>query len=403
MLDQIARSGRKYLVIAMVLLFLASVTLGLSSCGGSPSFSKAIQDKLTSTVEKIMRDEKIPGAIVGIWQKGKGEYVKAFGKARLQNNLPMQTDFLWKIASVTKTFTADVVLQLVSEGKVGLEDKLSKYEWSTGLANRDQITVRMLLNHTSGYPDLENDDPAFQKIRFGDPTKVWTHEEILKWGRTLQPLFPPGQGYHYTNFGYYLLGMIIESATGKTATAEIETRCANKLGLKNTRLADMPAYILSKPHTDGYVMRDQAPPGIELPGKTNVVDAVDWNTTAGWTSAGVDSNLFDLKTWIEAVASGTLLTPAMRAEQLKNPIPMSDMVNTPRYGLGVAITKLPVGELRWHNGATLGYSTFAGSLADNSITIVICMNMMPTANGDSTPATGIFAPLLTTIQGQSTK
>ena len=197
--------------------------------------------------------------------------------------------------------------------------------------------------------------------------------------------------------------MIIESTTGKTATQEIQTLCADKLGLMDTRLADMPAYLLSQPHSDGYCARSGLPPFVNVPGKTNVVDATRWNTTAGWTSAGVDSGLSDLKTWIEAVASGKLLTPAMRAEQLKNPVQMADMVNSPHYGLGVAITKLPSGDMFWHNGATPGYSSFAGNIPDSGVTIVIFMNMMPTADGNSTVATALAAPLLTAIQEQATK
>jgi D-alanyl-D-alanine carboxypeptidase len=397
-----SRGRRKYFVIALALLLAACLTISLSSCG-TPSFSKALQDKLTTTVEKVMQDKKIPGAIVGIWQKDKGQYVKAFGKAALAPGQPMKTDDLWKVASITKTFTAEVVLQLVSQGKLSLDDKLSKFDWSTGIANRDQITVRMLLDHTSGLPDLENDDPAFQKVRYGDPTKVWTHQEILHWARTLQPLSPPGQAYNYTNTGYYLLGMMIESVTGKTAAQEIQTLCADRLSLKNTRLADMPAYLLSRPHSDGYLSRAGLPPGIEVPGKAAVVNALTWNTTAGWTSASVDSGVLDLKTWIEAVASGTLLTPAMHTEQLKDPVQMTDNVNGPHYGLGVAITSTAAGKMFWHNGATLGYSSFAGNLPDSGITIVVFMNMMPTADGDSTVSTAIVAPLLTAIQEQAAK
>jgi len=397
-----AGGGRKYFVIAIALLLLVFLTIGASSCG-TPAFSKATQDTLTATVEKAMRDGKIPGAIVGVWQKGKGQYVKAFGKAAPAANLPMRTDDIWKVASITKTFTADVVLQLAGQGKLSLEDKLSNYTWSVGIANRDSITVRMLLDHTSGLPDLENDNPSFQKVRYGDPTKVWTHAEILRWARTLKPLSAPGTEYHYTNTGYYLLGLIIESTTGKTATQEIQTFCVDKLGLQVTRLADMPAYLLSQPHSDGYLTRTGLPPGIEVPGKANVVNATTWNTTAGWTSAGVDSGLLDLKTWIEAVATGKLLTPAMRAEQLKNPVQMSDNINGPHYGLGVAITKTAAGEMFWHNGATLGYSSFAGNIPQSGITIVVFMNMMPTAAGDSTAATNMVAPILTAIPGQATK
>jgi D-alanyl-D-alanine carboxypeptidase len=396
------RSTRKYLSVLVALLLAVLVALSSSSCG-TPSFSKSVQDKLTATVEKALKTEKVPGAIVGIWQNGKGEYVKAFENAAVAPVRAMQSDFLWKVASITKTFTANVILQLAGQGKLSLEDKLSKYDWSVGIANRDQITVRMLLNHTSGIPDLENDDPAFQKVRYSDPTKVWTHQEILKWARTLKPLAPPGTAYNYSNTGYYLLGLMIESTTGKTAAQEIQTLCADKLGLANTRLADMPAYLLSQPHSDGYVARSGLPPGIEVPGKTNVVNATRWNTTAGWTSAGVDSGVTDLKTWIEAVASGKLLTPAMKAEQLKNPVKMADIAKSPHYGLGVAITELPSGDMFWHNGATLGYSSFAGNIPKAGITIVVFTNTMPTASGESTLSTSLVAPLLTIIQEPATR
>jgi len=397
-----SRGWRNYLVVLLVLLLAAFMAVGLSSCG-TPSFSQSTQDKLTAIVEKTLKTEGIPGAIVGIWQNGKGQYVKAFGKASVVPDLAMQSTFLWKVASISKTFTANVVLQLAGQGKLSLEDKLSKYDWSVGIVNRDQITVRMLLDHTSGLPDLENDTPAFQKVRYGDPTKVWTHAEILKWARTLKPLAAPGTAYNYTNTGYYLLGLIIESTTGKTATQEIQTLCADKLGLMDTRLADMPAYLVSQPHSDGYVARSGLPPGIELPGTAKVLNATEWNTTAGWTSAGVDSSLSDLKTWIEAVASGKLLTPAMKTEQLKNPIQMTDSVNGPHYGLGVAITKLPAGDMFWHNGATLGYSSFAGNIPKSGITIVVFTNTMPTASADSTVSTSLVAPLLTAIQEPATK
>lgn len=397
-----SRGWRNYLVVLLVLLLAAFMAVSLSSCG-TPSFNQGTQDKLTAIVEKTLKAEGIPGAIVGIWQNGKGQYTKAFGKASVVPDLAMQSTFLWKVASISKTFTANVVLQLAGQGKLSLEDKLSKYDWSVGIVNRDQITVRMLLDHTSGLPDLENDTPAFQKVRYGDPTKVWTHAEILKWARTLKPLAAPGTAYNYTNTGYYLLGLIIESTTGKTATQEIQTLCADKLGLMDTRLADMPAYLVSQPHSDGYVARSGLPPGIELPGTAKVLNATEWNTTAGWTSAGVDSSLSDLKTWIEAVASGKLLTPAMKTEQLKNPIQMTDSVNGPHYGLGVAITKLPAGDMFWHNGATLGYSSFAGNIPKSGITIVVFTNTMPTASADSTVSTSLVAPLLTAIQEPATK
>jgi len=357
---------------------------------------------MTAAVEKVMRENQAPGAIVGVWWSGDGQFVKAFGLADTVSGRKMSTADLWKIASITKTFTAEVVLQLVSEGKVGLDQRLSSFSFSQGLANADRITVRQLLNHTSGYPDLENDDKDFQILRFGEPTRIWTHEEILGWGRTLKPLSQPGEIYHYTNFGYYLLGLIIEETTGNTAADEIEARCAQKLGLSNTRLSDMPDYILSKPHSEGYCVRSGLPDGIILPGDEEVMDAIGWNTTAGWTSAGVVSGLADLKKWIEAVAKGTQLSPEMYFAQLET-VPITDQPNGPGYGLGVVLMQTGLGEFHFHNGATLGYSSYAASLADNSITIVVFVNIMPTAKGNTTPATDIATALFGILQDKAAK
>lgn len=395
---RLSRTKHEIITITVVLLLLGSFIVCGSSCGTSPSFSSEIQTQMTSAVQKIMRDYKVPGAIVGVWQKGKGEYTKAFGEAQVGGGgKPMTTDMLWRIASITKTFTANAILQLVDEKKVSLNDKLSKFSWSAGLANADQITVRMLLNHTSGYPDLENDAPGFQKERFGNPNKVWTHDEILAWGRTLQPLFPPGQGYHYTNLGYYLLGMIMESVTGKTAEQEIQRLCADRLGLADTRLAVMPAYLRSKPHSDGYVLLSEMPPGITVPGSGEAANATGWNITAAWTAGAVVSKLSDMKTWSESVASGSLLSQAMRKAQLEDPI-AEDEAGTSYYGLGVNIMKLPSGEWRWHNGAVPGYSSFAGSLSDKSVTIVVFMNVMPAANQENAVATKLALELLNALQ-----
>ena len=379
-----SRSRHKVITVAVVLLLLGSLLVGVSSCG-NPSFSSETEARLTGVVKKMMLDYRVPGAIVGVWQKGEGEYVRAFGKAEIGNNpVPMKTDMVWRIASMTKTFTASAILQLVDEKKLKLDDTLSRFAWSEGLANRDQITVRMLLNHTSGYPDLENDNPEFQKVRFGDPYKVWTHKEILAWGRTMQPLFPPGTGYHYTNFGYYLLGMMIESVTGKTAEQEIERLCCDRLGLTDTRLAVMPAYLKGKPHSNGYALRSELPPFVEAPGNSTMIDTTEWNITAAWTAGGVASSLTDMKTWIESVAGGSLLSPAMRKAQLENAIALD---KTSGYGLGVSILKLPSGEWRGHNGAVPGYSSWASSLADQSVTVVVFMNVMPGANEENMAAT----------------
>ena len=113
-----SRSRHKVITVAVVLLLLGSLLVGVSSCG-NPSFSSETEARLTGVVKKMMLDYRVPGAIVGVWQKGEGEYVRAFGKAEIGNNpVPMKTDMVWRIASMTKTFTASAILQLVDEKKL---------------------------------------------------------------------------------------------------------------------------------------------------------------------------------------------------------------------------------------------------------------------------------------------
>lgn len=390
------KRARAVLLTALPLAaLLAVLTVGGSSCGTS-AFSKATEQQLTATVEKIMKDNNVPGAIVGVWQKGKA-YTRAFGKADVKTNTAMKVTDLFRAASITKTFTAIVMLQLVQEGKLSLDDKLGKFDFAKDLPNAGEVTMRMLLSHTSGYADLEYDDPSFQAEMAANPEKQWTHEEMLEWGATLQPLSPPGKQYHYSNWGYYLLGLVIEKVSGNTAAEEIQKRCADKVGLENTKLEDGPEFLTSKAHASGY-----AAPGIPmvpqtLPEGQQSFDATRWNTSAGWTAASIVTDLADMKKWIEADANGSLLNKEMQAEQLRTVETGGGLL----YGLGLAGVPTNVGDLLLHNGAVPGYSALAASTADNGVTIVVFMNAMPTTSVKTQVATDTGLALFQVVGGKN--
>ncbi|MBU1669942.1 MAG: beta-lactamase family protein [Actinobacteria bacterium] len=390
------KRARNLLLAALPLAaLLAVLTVAGSSCGAS-TFGKGIEQQLTATVEKIMKDNGVPGAIVGVWEKGKA-YTRAFGKADVEKGTAMKVTDLFRAASITKTFTAIVMLQLAQEDKLGLDDKLGEFEFAKGLPNADKVTLRMLLNHTSGYSDLENNDPAFQAEMAANPEKQWTHEEILKWGATLPVLSPPGEQYHYSNWGYYLLGLVMEKVTGNTAAEEIQGRCADKVGLETTRLEDGPEFLTSKPHSAGY-----AAPGIPMvpatpPEGQQFFDATEWNTSAGWTAASIVTDLDDLRKWIEADANGSLLNKQMQTEQLRTIQTDGGLL----YGLGLAGTPTNKGDLLLHNGAVPGYSALAASTPDNSVTIVVFMNAMPTTTVNTNVATDTALALFQVLGGKS--
>src|SRR5262245_2520552 len=210
------------------------VTLIASGCwaSGTPpergdpqSASRPLPARTRAKVEQIIRQfldtNHNPGVLIGIWSP-RGTFVSARGVADLATGAPLTTDMQFKIASQTKAFTAVLILQLVGEKKVSLDDHISR--WVAGVPNGEQVTIRQLLNHTSG---LANGFPTAQALL---PTGC-TVAELLAIGASEPPVAPPGTKWSYSNYGYYLLGRIVELATGQDVSTVLQQRIAGPLGL----------------------------------------------------------------------------------------------------------------------------------------------------------------------------
>lgn len=378
---------RSTLVLVSLVLVLAFAVLSATSCG-TQTFSDAVHQKLVKTVQQIMSEENIAGTALGLWHNGK-VLVTGFGMVnQSMNRSPLPSD-LCRDGSITKTYTANVILQLVDDKKLSLNTKLSKFSFSKGLPNTEEVTMTELLNHTSGYGDPANGNPEFQKVMFANLHKEWTNQEMLAWGKKTPTVGPPGGQYHYSNFGYYLLGMIIEQVEGKPIAQVFKDRCFTPLKLNHTGFDDTDGYLTSSQHMTGYL-----PKGTDSNGQPQLTDITTWNTSWAWSAGSMVSDLTDMKTWIESDAKGTLISPAMKAQQQQDNLAvMPD--GTSKYGLGIVETKLTNGQtLYWHNGAVPGYSTFAGCSPASGLTIVVFQNTQPGSNGDSTPATNTAFALL---------
>lgn len=367
-----------------------------ASCG-SPSFSQETQDEITSTVQSVMKAGGIPGAVVGVWREGEGSYLQAFGTSGLSgSDTPMETGHVFREASITKTFTAVEILKLVEEGKLSLDDTISKWEFSEGLPDRDKVTLEMLLNHTSGYPDPSNDYMPFTIQIFETPEREWTPAELVQWAIQDQNYLPPGQEYRYSNFGYCLLGMVIEHVTTKPLATVLQDDLLTPLSLKDSELDNAEGFITSRPHATGNFANvpDNLAPGMDL-GPDKVIDTTSWNTSWTWAAGSMCGTAEGLKTWIEADAGGELLEPATVTLQQKTGAVPTAEGNPTKYGLGILATPLTDGTtFYWHNGAVPGYSTFAGNVPDTGLTIVVLYNMNPTVSGDSLSATETALELL---------
>jgi D-alanyl-D-alanine carboxypeptidase len=213
----------------------------------------------------------------------------------------------FKIASQTKSFTGNLVLQLVSEGTVSLDDHIS--QWIEGVPNGDRITIRQLLNHTSGLADGFT-DPSVQS-RTPDGCTV---EELLAVESTFPPVAEPGEKWSYSNYGFNLLGRLVELVEHKDLSTVLAERITEPLGLTRTSLATSGSG-LTAPYTRGYGTGEVGP--TEAP--TVADDATDLPLSCLWAHGGMVSTLEDLHVWLSSMES--LVAPEVWAEAMADPVP----------------------------------------------------------------------------------
>ena len=351
--------------VFLICLLLTFSALGVSSCSTDTSagqpLSQDVQDKLNKAVDAKMAEFGVPGVIVGVWVPGKGEWISCKGVGDIKTGTgPTIYDHV-RIASITKTFTATTILQLADEKRLKLTDKLDMYDLGVTVPNRDKITIRNLLNMTSGLFNFTNDENFWSKF-LADPSAAWTPKQLVDMSIAHGVVAPPGQVYDYNNTNYVLLGMIIEKLTGNTVGTEIKSRIIDKLGLQNTSFpttAEMPV-----PFMHGYM-----PDSVGDTSGPAVIDMSVESPTPFFTAGGMISDLMDIKTWLQALASGMLLSPEMHKEQLTFASP-----NTSSYGLGVMNGGIFIG----HSGEITGYNSSAYTQAGgNGATIIVFTNRYP--------------------------
>jgi D-alanyl-D-alanine carboxypeptidase len=303
-----------------------STASGSSGSTAAGALDAATLAKVKRVVQQFKNTNHTPGVLAGIWSP-RGTFVSAIGTANLTTGTPLRTDMQFKIASQTKTFTADLILQLVGDGKVSLSDHISK--WVRGVPNGDKITIRELLNHTSGLADGFTSPTVQAKV----PTGCTVHY-LLATEAKMPPVAPPGAKWSYSNYGYNLLGRVVELATGQNLSTAIQRRIAQPLGLHRT-LLPTTGNGLSVPFTHGYgtgqVGPTQAPRASE--------DATDLPSSCLWAHGGMVSTLSDMRVWSRALATGALLKKAVWSEAKRDTIPFvfTGGYNGPgrwRYGLG---------------------------------------------------------------------
>ena len=279
----------------------------------------------------------------------------------------ISTDMLFGIGSTTKNFMAALILQLAEEGELSLQDPLSKYLPSYPNIN-STITIRQLLNHTSGVYNF-TEHPSIWDTIFANNMRLWTPEEILT-TFVLQPYFSPGTGWHYSNTNYTLLGMIVEVITGSKVSTELRNRFLDPLGLTRTffDIEEQITGVIAHRWYDFF--GDGTPDDISFIIRTSEYSAY-------WAAGAMFSTAEDLARWSQALFRGNVLSPFSLDQMLTfhSPTPGEPLMIA--YGLGTIkfIPELVAGEEAYgHGGWVFGYLTAMAYFPEYGVSISIILN-----------------------------
>jgi D-alanyl-D-alanine carboxypeptidase len=283
--------------------------LGLRAMAASPAL--AVQAPTRTQVQNALNQLVAAGApAVSAEIRGpRGVERYAAGLANVRAGTPVLTRDHFRIGSVTKTFVATIVLRLVAQDKLTLSETVQK--WLPGLIpNASQITIRQLLNHTSGIADYCSlPGPTLCSPSGSAMTKRWTEQQLVQLGASAGPTFPPGQSWAYSNTGYVLLEMIIARVTGHTLGQELRQQIYRPLGLRQTSFPTTTA--MPRPYSHGYDVSANGSWPRDLTATT---------PTIAWGAGAMVSTLGNLTTFMQSVMGARLVTKSL-LRQMQAPTP----------------------------------------------------------------------------------
>jgi len=343
--------------------FLAAAFIAATgSCSASAQGSAPLIQRLDSIAGAEVRANRSVGIVAAAFKGRDRLLLEAYGKADVEGNAPMTVGTMIPIGSVAKQFTAAAILQLRDQGKLSLDDEVTKWlpELNTG-GNR--ITLRHLLAHTAGIVDLAE----MQELRAAQMMRnpSLTRDSVYKVISRYPPMFPAGAMEIYSNTGYWLLGRIIEKASGVTYGEYIEKRIFVPLGMSRSMYCDnsKPVPDRANPYTirNGAVRREP-----------------DIVHTATYAAGAICSTAGDMVTWLRALHGGKVLSSKSYAE-LITPAKLNDGTSL-RYGMGTTVAEDSHG-LRFigHNGGGFGFSAEARWYPDAQLAVVVLTNSEPDA------------------------
>jgi len=350
----------RHRVLQTIVVAAAAV---ISMCAGVARAAPPSNDELLSRVDAIAAEYlQKPGAVglsIGVARKGQVIVAKAYGLADVELDVPANKDTMFRIGSVTKQYTAAAIMRFVEQGKISLDDDISKYfpDFPLSGGQGNTVTIRHLLNHTSGIPSYTDLGEEWHKLI---PQEL-THDEMLALVKGKPFDFKPGEKHKYNNTGYYMLGMIIEKISGKTYAEHMEAEFFKPLSLERTCYGFNTPII--KNRAKGYGATD---------GKLE--NAPHLGMSQPFAAGSLLSTGEDLVKWSMALASGKVVKPESYA-LMTTPCILPDGENS-HYGFGLEIGEFEGHRSIHHGGGIHGFNSMLVYLPDDDVHMAVICNSM---------------------------
>ncbi|MGQ7750843.1 serine hydrolase domain-containing protein [Streptomyces sp. WC2508] len=357
--------------MAIGVMTLAALTQPASASAASASAASTGQtDPVQRALNALVHDDGMPAALASVKNHDGRTRTRTYtaGVGDLATHAPVPVDGQVRIGSNTKTFVAVVVLQLVGEGKIALDADIDTYlpglVRGKGIDGR-RITVRQLLQQTSGLPNYTN--------YLGDDVRYYTPRELLATALRHPADFDPGEKWAYSNTNYIVAGLIVQKITGRPLAKEIDRRIIKRVGLRHTYFPAPGDASIREPHPHGYYRESADGP---------LRDITEIDPSWGWAAGQLISTGSDLNRFFGALLAGRLLPPAQLA-RMRSTVPAEATFGPgARYGLGLVSRPLPCGGLSWgHGGSFPGYETRSGATDDGrAASVAVTMQLTDEAS-----------------------
>lgn len=344
---------------------MAAMAVGImtmSALAPPTALAAARPDTVQQGLNALVRTDGLPAALASVQDRTGRTRTYTAGVGDVATGSKVPKDGQVRIGSNTKVFTAVVVLQLVGEGKIGLDATVDTYlpglVRGEGIDGR-RITVRQLLQHTSGLPNYTDYD---LQPRYFEP------RELLGIALRHKAHFEPGAKWEYSNTNYVLAGLIVQKVTGRPLAEEMDQRIIERIGLHHTYFPAPGDMTLREPHPKGY---DRESAGAPLR------DVTEMDPSWAWAAGQMISTGSDLDRFFTALLASRLLPPAQLA-QMRTTVPADYFGSGARYGLGLVSTPLSCGGVYWgHGGSLPGYETRGGA-TDDGRAANVAVTLQPT-------------------------